>query len=203
MSTPRAAADGVRDLARDVQRFGLLSASSVVERYVDLVDRAVGGAPVAAAPGSSDRPSDPFMDGDMSALVDSATRVAQAYLGLLDAATGPAEPAAPAEGLVLDAAQAGQVTQAPLWVHNPGTEPTGDLTVTMGVLVAADGASLNAASVWCAPARLDGVAPRGSAQLEVRVQVPHDQPAGIYHGFVLVSLAPADPIQVTVEVLAS
>jgi hypothetical protein len=187
-----------------VQRFGLLSAASVVERYVDLVDRTMGGAPQtsASAPRASDRPAGPFMDRDTSVLVESATGVAEAYLGLLDAAARLAEPSTPTTGLVLDPVQPGGWTQASLWVHNPGDEPTQGLTVTMSALVTADGASLDGASATCTPSRLDSITGRGSARLDVRVDVPHDQRPGEYHGLVLVSLAAGEPISIRLEVVA-
>ncbi|MGB9375203.1 MAG: hypothetical protein WCA82_13725 [Jiangellales bacterium] len=203
MSSPRGAADGVRHLARDVQRFGLLSAASVVERYVDLVDRTMSGAPQAGAPatGVSDRPSGPSMDRDTSVLVESATGVAEAYLGLLDAAARLAEPFTPTTGLVLDPVQPGGGSQASLWVHNPGDEPTEGLTVTMSALVSADGASLDGTAATCTPSRLDSIAGRGSARLDVRVDVPHDQRPGEYHGLVLVSLAAGEPISIRLQVV--
>jgi hypothetical protein len=198
------AADEVRHLARDVQRFGLLSAASVVERYVDLVGATVGVTSAATAERPTDRPSDPSVDTDPTALVDSATRIADAYLGLLDATTRLVEPSTSARPcLLLEAVAPGGTTRATLWVHNDGPEPADALTVTMGALVAANGASLGPASVACTPSRLGGLRPHGSAQLDVTVHVPPDQPAGTYHGFVLVSLAPGDPVAVEVEVLSS
>ncbi len=204
MSGPRAAVDGVRDLARDVQRFGLLSASSVVDRYLDLVDRAVGGAPAETAP-QPGRPTDPFTDGDVSALVESAARVAQTYLGLLEAATKITEPTArvTAVTLVLDAVRPGDVAQGAIWVHNPGPEPTRGSMVTISALVGAHGACLDATRVGCVPSEVPAIAPGESAQVDVSVRVPDDQPPGHYHGVVIGSLSPGRPIQVSVEVLAS
>lgn len=201
MSGPRVTVDGVRDLARDVQRFGLLSATSVVERYVDLVDQAVGKATTPAPSRPGDRPWDPLLGGDTSALIDSATRVAEAYLGLLDAASSMTQRDAAAARLVLAAVRPGATSQAPLYVHNPGSDPSGALTVTMGSLMAADGACLREPSVRCVPARVEGIAPHGSVRLDVSVHVPSDQPPGIYHGVVVSSLAPAEPIGIMVEVL--
>lgn len=201
MSAPRTAASGVRDLARDVQRFGLLSASSVVDRYIDLVDAAVGRTPATAAPPASERPSREFEDADTTALVDSAARVAEAYLGLLDAAAQAATSASTTAGLVLDPGRPGEVVRSLLWVHNPGAEPTGAMTLTVGSLVAAGGASLAASRVDCDPSEVDSIDARGSIQLEFRVQVPNDQPPGTYHGIVVCSLAPTEPMRVAVEVL--
>ena len=205
MSAPRAAVDGVRDLARDVQRFGLLSATSVVERYVELVDRAISTAPVAGDPQPTDRPdrpSDPLGDGDPTALVDSAARVADAYLELLQATARQPRPTGSGDRLVLDAVPPGSTAQAPLYVHNPGPDPTSELTVVVGSLVTAGGACLSASSVSCAPARVDSIGTFGSVRLDVTVQVPSEQPPGTYHGFAVGSLCPEEPLRVTVEVLA-
>ena len=141
------------------------------------------------------------MDRDTSALVDSAARVAEAYLGVLEAAARLAEPSTPSIGLVLDPIQPGGTRQAPVWVHNPGDEPTEGLTVTMSALVTAEGASLDGDRARCTPSRLDRIAARGSAQVDVRVDVPRDQRPGMYHGLVLVSCAAGEPISVRVEVL--
>ena len=201
MSAPRAAASGVRDLARDVQRFGLLSASSVVDRYIDLVDRAVGGGPAAPSPHPSDRPSEQAGDGDMSALVASAARLAEAYLDVLEAAAQTTETSAATEVLTLDAGRPGEMLQSPLWVHNPGLEPSSAMTLTVGPLVASGGATLDATSVACVPGDVRSIGPRESVRLEVTVAVPSDQQPGVYHGFVVSSLAPSVPMRVTVEVL--
>lgn len=194
------AADGVRQLARDVQRFGLLSATSVVERYVELVDTSVVGAPLGGG-APAQQPADPFSGGDSRALVDSVTRIAEACLGLLDAASRAAVASSSEPGLVLDPVTPGGTTQAWLYVHNPRVEPTGDLVVSHGALVAAEGVSLGAASVSCSPSRLAPISPHGSARVLVQVDVPPDQPSGTYHGFVLVSVAPGEPISVKVRVL--
>lgn len=205
MSATRGAADGARHLARDVQRFGLLSAASVVDRYVDLVDRALGRSPAAAtSTPSANRPAAAFMGTGTDPLVDSTTRVAEAFLGLLDAATLMlAADRSTEEGLVLGPVPPGDTTQSVLWAHNPAAEPTSDVTVTLGPLVAAEGGSMGADAATCTPERLEGIAAGGSARLDVRVDVPHDQRPGTYHGLVLVSLAPQAPISVRVQVLST
>lgn len=198
MSGPRGAADGVRHLARDVQRFGLLSATTVVERYVDLVDRALGGPPTQPF---VERPSSAGADGDATALVDSVARLAETYLGLLDAATRLVGPSPSSPGLVMTPVEPGGRSDSALWVHNSGTELTRAVTVTMSPLVSADGACIDATSARCTPARLTGIAAGGSAQLNVAVDVPFDQRPGVYHGLVLVSLAAEEPMPVALEVL--
>lgn len=201
MSAPRAAASGVRDLARDVQRFGLLSASSVVDRYVDLVDRAVGGWPAAPSPHPSERPSEQSGDGDTNALVASAARLVEAYLDVLEAAAQTTDPSAATEVLTLDVGRPGEMLQSPLWVHNPCLEPSGAMTLTVGPLVASGGATLDATRVACVPGDVSSIGPLESVRLEIAVEVPSDQPPGVYHGFVVSSLAPSEPMRVTVEVL--
>lgn len=209
MSTPRDVAAGLRGMARDVQRFGLLSASDVVERYVHLVERTADGARAPASAGrGAGTPAQgvPWADGfagtDTTALVESVTAVANSYLSLLDEATRLASPPADAhDAVVLPAARPGETTHAPVWVHNPAADPTGPATMTLTPLVSARGAHLDAASVRCQPSLLDGIDPGGSLQVDVVVRVPLEQPSDIYHGLLLSSLAVDGPMPVRVEVM--
>jgi hypothetical protein len=47
---------------------------------------------------------------------------------------------------------------------------------------------------------VDEVAPGGRAEVRLSVRVPADQKAGLYHGLLLVSGAPDEPLPVAVEV---
>ena len=83
---------GARDLVGEVRRFGLYSAATVVDRYVEIVDRAISRDGLAPAPAGEDTragwPADP------------AVQVASAWLRVLDATSAllrseaPREPAA-------------------------------------------------------------------------------------------------------------
>lgn len=204
MSTPRDVAAGLRGMARDVQRFGLLSASDVVERYVDLVSRAVSGGPADPGWSADQRMSsaDGFAGTDTAALVEAVSQVADSYLAMLDEVTRLASP--PTDGhdaVVLPDTRPGETAQAPVWVHNPTAHPTGPATMTLTPLVSARGSHLDVASVRCQPSLLDGIDPGGSLQVDVVVQVPLEQPSGIYHGLLLSSLAVDGPMPVRVEVM--
>lgn len=169
------AAETARRLVEDVQRLGLHSATSVVERYAVAVEQALGLDPRAGA----DAPPDP------SALVDVSARMAQAYLGLLDGVAGLVgrRPAGALEAVELPAAPPGGTSTATLWVHNGTVDPV-EVRVRPGPLVSAHGASLPAAAVTVEPPSVT-VWAGGRAAVRLHVTVPGAQPEGTYHGFAL------------------
>jgi hypothetical protein len=190
----------VRRLAGDVQRFGLLSAATVVDRYVDAVDRTMRGTPSARPPGRPDTRA-----GADAELAASVAGLAQAYA---DAVAGAARVVTPStrpddgSGVSLGAARPGGSAQTSLWLHNPtGGALVGALAST-STLLAAGGAVLDAAAMTLDPAVLPPVPPGGTAELRVRVQVPLGQAPGTYHGLVLVSAAPEQPLPIRVQVVS-
>ena len=76
--TPRqAVGHGAQHLIGDVQRFGLLSAAAVVDRYAELIDRATRDESFRSPPLPADERGTGWM-------VDSAARIADTYLSLVD-----------------------------------------------------------------------------------------------------------------------
>lgn len=200
MSAGRSSPETVQ-LVADVRRFGLLTAAAVVDRYARMVDRAVvvDGAGMAPPP-----------DGDgpgTAGLVDGAVRMSQAYLRFLDtvaelAATraGRADGTPRVDQVVLPAAEPGTRSEAPLWVHNPTSESSEAIEVTVTALAGPPGCGIPATAVAVIPSRIERLEAASSRELRVSVDVPGGQPSGFYHGLVLISAAPADPVVLALEV---
>lgn len=185
--TAAEARHGAAHLVGDVQRFGLLSAATVVDRYTRLVERATSEAREAA--GQPD-PS------DLGRLTDLATRVVDTGLRLADLA----EPR-PAR-VVLPPARPGETSEVALWVHNEGSAAAADVSLHLTSLVCGHGASLPATAAGLSPDRVP-VVPAGSPrEVRLRVVVPVGQAPGEYHGVLLTSAAPEEPTAVTLTVLA-
>jgi hypothetical protein len=198
-------ADGARRLAGDVQRFGLVSAAGVVDRYVTAADRALGRVlptvpPTINATGASR--SRPFggVPVDEGAVAESAAVLARAWVQMLALATGvlPGGAARPSESapVVLPAVRPGEATQASLWLHQPAGDVPAPAATSM---VGPPGASLPADAVAVAPAAPPGVAADGPVELRLRVAVPREQRPGRYRGLVVVP--PDASLPVVLEVL--
>lgn len=196
MSSPPT--DRARVLAADVQRFGLLSAASVVARYTEVVNRAIAGDDPLQLGAPTDGEPDPVW------LVEGAARLAVASLRLLDAGTAlldrtRAATAPTAEEVVeLPPTSPGHSSTATLWAHNP-TGSAATLSVHPTPLVSGEGHLLPAEAVACHPGHLVRLAPGGSCEVGLGVTVPAHQPAGRYHGLVVGSVAP-QPIRVVLQV---
>jgi hypothetical protein len=67
-------------------------------------------------------------------------------------------------------------------------------------LISSNGARIPAASLSLSPERLDVVDAGTAREVRLRVDVPADQPAGHYHGLVLTSAAPSEPIALHLDV---
>jgi hypothetical protein len=190
------AAPDVRDLVGDVQRFGLFSAASIVDRYAEMVDRALAREPLP-----------PLQDeGGPDRRADGAAEVTQAWLGLLETAAlqlrdGAALPR-PMETLALPPAGAGQGSEASLWVHNTASSPSAEVDLHTTGLVSSRGGRIPSAAVSLVPDRLPGLEPGTSREVCLRVHVPDSQPAGHYHGVVVISAAPGEPMALRLEVRA-
>jgi hypothetical protein len=191
---PEGAAHGARHLVGDVRRFGLLSAATVVDRYIDVVDRALGSGLAMA--------SRPQLTGDVGTLTASAARMAEAYVELLDSTARMAawRPGPGAERVVLPSAGPGTATLVSLWVHNPTAAAVTDLGLAATTLVSAGGASIPTAAVSFSPPRVDRVEAGASREVSVRVDVPPAQAPGQYHGLVLTTAAPDEPVGLSLQV---
>ncbi len=199
------AADQARRLAAQVQRFGLASAAAVVDRYVGIVDSAIGGTVVDALTGAGP-------GADREAVLQSGAAVAESYLRVLDHAANLAAGQGLAFGqglassppvpdcVTVAATPPGGVGEATLWVHNSGAEAVTHLLLGATDLVCASGARLGSTALRTSPRVVDEVAAGGRVEVRLSVRVPADQKAGLYHGLLLVSGAPDEPLPVAVEV---
>lgn len=184
---------GPRRIVEDVQRFGLSSAASVVDRYIDLAGRALGDSPLPS-PAVSDAVGSRPVD-------DSAARLTQTVLALLDAAAdlGAVSGGGRDDSVVLPPATPGSTTVAPAWVHNTKSgQPS--VVVTASSLVGASGQHVPHAAVSVSPATAK-VSSVGPFELQVRVDVPDGQAPGLYHGLLLLSAAPDDPVTLVLRVV--
>ena len=199
--TPRqAVGHGAQHLIGDVQRFGLLSAAAVVDRYAELIDRATRDESFRSPP----LPADERRTGWM---VDSAARIADTYLSLVDTTAelipnrAMADTAVPKmERISLPPTRSGFGSETSLWVHNSTSSSAAAIDLHMTNLISSNGLSIPAAAVSFSPERLDVVDPGTPREVRLRVEVPADQPAGHYHGLVLTSAAPSEPIALHLDV---
>lgn len=183
-------------LIGDVQRFGSLSAATVIDRYAGMVDRVIAEGRVGPA----------FLPDDDGALVDRAARLAEAYLRLVDATAalasgaGPREVGPSMERITLPAARSGSTSEASLWIHNPTGEAATRLDLEVTDLVSPVGLTIPAAAASVSPPGVDRLDPSASRRLLLRVDVPEDQPPGYYHGLVLIAEPPDESIGLRLEV---
>ncbi len=199
--TPRqAVGHGAQHLIGDVQRFGLLSAAAVVDRYAELIDRATRDESFRSPPLPADERGTGWM-------VDSAARIADTYLSLVDTIAelipnrAMADTAVPnMERISLPPTGSGFGSETSLWVHNSTSSSAAAIDLHMTNLISSNGVSIPAAAVSFSPERLDVVDPGTAREVRLRVEVPADQPAGHYHGLVLTSAAPSEPIALHLDV---
>lgn len=184
-------APGTWDLVGVVQRFGLFSAATVVDRYVEIVDRTITRDPLA--PPSDDRGS--------GRLVDRAVQMADAFVRLLDTSAAQLDARGPTtETLVLPETPAGLSAEASLWVHNTTPSPSPTVVLHVSGLVSPTGHTIPADAVSLRPQRIDPVAAGTSREVRLRVRVPVDQPAALYHGLVVSSASPTEPMTLRLAV---
>ncbi len=192
----------VRHLVGDVQRFGLFSAATVVDRYTAMVDRAIVDDRIASAPSS--------WDGlDPGSLVDRAARLAEAYLRFLETTaviasrTGRGGARPEMETIVLPPARPAGSSETSLWVHNPTLAASTGIEIAATGLISSEGVTIPAQAVWISPQMVDHLGPSTTRKLRLRVDVPRDKPAGLYFGLVLISEAPDDAISLLLKVEGS
>jgi hypothetical protein len=87
-----------------------------------------------------------------------------------------------------------------VWVHNSTSSSTAAINLHVTSLISSSGDSIPVTSVSFAPERLDVVDAETAREVRLRVDVPVDQPAGHYHGLLLISAAPFEPITLLLEV---
>jgi hypothetical protein len=200
MTTHRSAEGGhrVRHLIEDVQRFGLFSAATVVDRYTAMVDRAIVDDRIASPPSS--------WDGlDPGTMVDRAARLGEAYLRFLEATAviasraGRGEPRPEMETLVMPPARPAGSSETSLWIHNPTSATSTGMEVAATALISSKQETIPAEAVWISPQRVD-LDPSTSREIRLRVDVPPDQPAGLYFGLVLISEVPGEPVSLLLKV---
>lgn len=197
-----------RPSAADVQRFGLLSAATVVARYAQAVDRALSGDGTTWLGAEPNGVVDTrrLVEGaaDPQWLVDVAARVAEGFLRLLDAGASLVERTQAAatptaeEVLELPAAAPGGTSDATLWLHHSAGAPV-SVTLRVTPLMSGEGHLVPTQAVECRPDRLDHLVADGSCAVCIHVAVPVHQPEGRYHGLVVGSIAP-DPVRLVLEV---
>lgn len=182
----------------DVQRFGLRSAALVVDRYTGVVDRVLA----AAVP----EPSLPFPDGATTdeGIPEEPVRLLKTLAQALESAAAALSGAtarddASADVLVLPPVTPGAVGEGALWVHNPTPSPVTCLQVHATDLVSPAGDRLDAGTF--SPPAVDRVEAGGSREIRLRVAVPAGAPPAQYHGLVLLSAAPDEPMTVRLHVL--
>lgn len=190
----------------DVRRFGLLSADTVVDRYVRLVAQAIDGETLAGP-----RPPEGILGGlegrdgpDTDGLAEGTARLATAWLHLLEATASLADRAAgtatPVGRLELPTTGPGLAAQGAIWVHNTTASPAPvELAVT--TLAGPAGLVVPADAVSFAPVRVDPVPARASAEIRVRVRVPNGQGPGLYQGLILTPAA-EQPLLLRLDVRA-
>jgi len=190
---------GARDLVGEVRRFGLYSAATVVDRYVEIVDRAISRDGLAPAPAGEDAgagwPADP------------AAQVASAWLRVLDATSALLRTEAPRETatatLVLPAVGPGQASEVSFWIHNTTSSPAPAVVLHATPLMSSTGDALPVGAVTLMPARFDLLPTGTSREIRLRVLVPPGQPAACYLGMLLTSAAPGEPMVVRLDVAGS
>ena len=200
MSRTLDAASHVAHLVGEVQRFGFLSAASVVKRYTEIVDRAIAGAGLPE--------SDPVARGPAGdALLDVASRLAEAGLtsletmtALLDDSLRPDPGRGARETVVLPPAAGGSTSVAALWLHNATDASVRRVELHATALTSSSGAVIPAAALTLSPSNVDVLAANSHRQVTVQVTVPPGQAPGHYHGVVVLSAAPDEAMALLLEV---
>ena len=200
MSIGQAGGYGAQDLIGDVQRFGLLSAAAVVDRYTEIIDRATRDGSLPLAPLPADERETGWM-------VDSAAQITEACVSLVDATaalianrTMPDTAMPEMETLVLPPTRSGFRSETSLWVHNPTSSSAIAIDLHTTSLISSNGDSIPVALVSFSPDRLAVVGAGTAQEVLLRVDVPADQPAGRYHGVLVISVAPLVPMALHLDV---
>jgi hypothetical protein len=187
-------ARSARHIIGEVQRFGLLSAATVVDRYVDIINRERMGDPLhhageaiaRATEGSVGGPAR-MLEAGLQALDTSARLMSQAF-------------AAGTETLVLPQTEPGRESEAPVWIHNRTSSLVASVQLHATMLLSAQESSIPGEAVSFRPQDAVVVEPGTSREVMVRVSVPEAQPVGLYHGLLVGSGAPDGAITLRLAV---
>jgi hypothetical protein len=174
-------------LIDQVQRFGLASASAIIDRYTAVAEAALGTDPARPLSLESEQ------------LSDAAAQAGAAYLALLAGAGALAERSEHRpERIDLPPVAAGSATHGALFLHNGTEHPIAEAWVRIGPFLSVAG-SMPAGAATIEPTDIP-LAPGASAELRLNVGVPAAQPPGDYFAIALATGA-EDPTVVRVEVL--
>jgi hypothetical protein len=187
-------AQGARHIIGEVQRFGLLSAASVVDRYVEIVNRESLGDPL--------RHVREALGGTSEGSVGGAARMLEAGLQALDASARLISDAVAAgtEALVLPPTEPGRASEASVWIHNRTSSLVASVQLHATILVSAEESSIPGDAVRFQPDEAVEVEPGTCREVAVRVSVPDGQPLGLYHGLLVGSGAPDGAITLRLAV---
>ena len=179
------------DLMRDVRRFGLQSAASVVDRYVDVIERHLNGE-------QSLGPVEAFATRADSALDGFTGSTWQAGLRLLEAIGRPG--ADLAGTLRLPPAAPGTSSEASFWIHNL-TSAVVASEFYASVLVSPSDDRIPASAVSFLPSTVGSLEAGGSRQVVVRASVPPDQLPGRYRGLLMGTATPDGTLTLLLDVV--
>lgn len=198
MSGGRDATEQVRHLVGDVQRFGLLSAATIVERYIETVDRALAGQ--SLTPGPPDRPDEGWLVDGASRVARAGTRVLDTIANLVANGAGQSADTTRPERLLLPATVPGSSSEVSLWIHNPTPAPVTGIHLHVTALASPTGSSIPSDALSWSPRTVELLAASSRQEVRLRVDVPEAQPVGLYHGLVLSAAAPSEPLALRLEV---
>jgi hypothetical protein len=187
-------ARGARHIIGEVQRFGLLSAASVVDRYVEIINRESLGDPLRHARGA--------LGGISEGSVGAAARMLEAGLQALDASARLISDAVAAGShpLVLPPTEPGLASEASVWIHNCTSSLVASVQLHATILVSTEESSIPRDAVRFRPDEAVRVEPGTCQEVTVRVSVPEGQPLGLYHGLLVGSGAPDGAITLRLAV---
>jgi hypothetical protein len=167
----------------EVQRFGLLSAAAVVDRYVEIINREKVRHPLAEIE---------TLAGDTEGAGGGAAAMLRAGLQALDAAARLVSDAVTSETetLVLPRTRPGGDAEASMWVHNRTSSVVASVELRATVLISDAENTIPGDAVTFHPENAVILEPGTSRAVSARVSVPKNQPPGLYHGLVTGSGAP-------------
>ena len=168
----------------EVQRFGLLSAAAVVDRYVEIINRETVRHPLADVPET--------LAGGPETAGGGAAAMLRAGLQFLDGAARLVSDAVASgtETLVLPRARPGTGAEASVWVHNRTTSVVASVELRATVLISAEEHTIPADAVTFHPEGAVVLEPCTCREVSLRVSVPQGQPPGLYRGLLTGSGAP-------------
>jgi hypothetical protein len=182
----------------DVQRQAIDSASHIIGRFLDMVERSANDRdPLRGPDGGDAEPGFHQLRADVARAVDLYVdlfrRTFESYAELTESAlrrrgvTIDGDGSAPTGPLALEAVDGG-VAEGALWLHNSTEATIGPERVCATGLFSHDGGFIPATGVVVEPPTLPPVAPRESVSAVVRIDVS-GAPAGRYVGHLLTSQA--------------